>query len=94
MGVGALPEFEVPLPEDDDALECPDKGTKMEWDSIRLAADRVQRVAIGRAQYLKVTQEQLRWVRLESLGGATAEQYMRALKQKREGRVPPPWASL
>ena len=76
MGVGGLPEFEVPLPEDDDALDCPDKATKMEWDSVRLAADRVRRVAIGRADELKVTEELLRWVRPESLGGATAPSWL------------------
>ena len=30
MGAGAVPELEVPLPEDEDALMCPDKVTKVE----------------------------------------------------------------
>ena len=49
MGAGALPEFEVPLPEDDDALECADKHTKVEWDAIRLAEHWVKIEALGNA---------------------------------------------
>ena len=34
MGAGGVPEAEVPLPEDEEALLCPDKSTKSEWDAL------------------------------------------------------------
>ena len=72
MGAGALPEFEVPLPEDEDALPCPDKMTKMEWDAVRFAPQCLERKGFGPDTDLSVTDAQLRWLRPESQGGCTA----------------------
>ncbi len=61
-GLGAQPDFEAPAPEDEDALECPDKGTKSEWDAMWPVEHRVKREACGPAQALRVSADRLRWV--------------------------------
>ncbi len=81
MGAGALPEFEVPLPEDEDALECPDKGTKVEWDALWPMEDTVKRAGFGNAEDLRVSAEKLRLVKPERDGGATDAEYAAALRQ-------------
>ena len=100
MGAGAVPELEVPLPEDDDALECPDKATKAEWDALCMVEERVKREGFGDYEELKVPEDgettarqRLSWVKPEREGGATAEEYAAALRkypnpQKVEAPVP------
>ena len=68
MGAGATKEFEVPLPEDDDALECPDKGTKVEWDAIGTAEHCLKRASLGPTAQLRVDPERLRWLTPEREG--------------------------
>ena len=83
MGAGAVPEMEVPLPEDEDALLCPDRVTKCEWDAIRFAPDLVRRGAFAPTDVdiSCVTEEQLKWFRRPSRGGASREEYAKALLQ-------------
>ena len=104
MGAGAIPELEVPLPEDDDALECPDKATKAEWDALCMVEDCVQREGFGNPEELTVpdneeakASERLRWVKPEREGGSTAEQYEEALRNfpnPRKADAPVPLESL
>ena len=81
MGAGGLPHFEVPVPEDEDALDSPDKGTKVEWDAIWPVEDRVQRKACGDPDAIRADADRLRWVRPERDNGATAKEYAEALRQ-------------
>ena len=104
MGAGAVPELEVPLPEDDDALECPDKATKAEWDALCMAEDFVKREGFGKLEELQVpdtkeakASERLGWVKPEREGGCTAEVYAEALRKfpnPLKAEVPVPLESL
>jgi hypothetical protein len=80
MGAGAVPEMEVPLPEDEDALECPDRGTKVEWDALNTVEDRVLRAPLGDPHALSVSPDRLRWVKPERDGGVNAAEYAQALQ--------------
>ena len=57
MGAAGVPDLEVPLPEDDDALDSPDKSTKSEWDALWCAEDLVKRQGFGDAQLHGVTEQ-------------------------------------
>jgi hypothetical protein len=78
-GAGGQSEFEAPVPVDDEALDCPDRGTKVEWDALWPVEHLVERKAIGQVDGLNVDDERLRWVRPVSQGGVTAPEYIEAL---------------
>ena len=46
-GRSGVEDYEVPLPEDEGALECADKSTKHEWDALWTAQHLVQRQGFG-----------------------------------------------
>ena len=97
MGDGAVPELEVPLPEDDDALECPDKGTKAEWDALWPVQELLKRAGFGNQEELRVDPKLLRLVKPEREGGCTAEEYEEALRQRpnpRKADAPVPLEAL
>ena len=68
------------MPEDKDALECPDKATKAEWDALCMVEGSVKREGFGNEEQLKVPEDdttlkcsqRLRWVKPEREGGATS----------------------
>ncbi len=81
MGAGGVPELEVPLPGDEEALLCPDTSTKSEWDALWHAEDLIKRQGFGDERLHAVTAEQLRWVRpaRQEAAGASKEEYAAAL---------------
>ena len=79
-GAGAQAEFEVPAPVDEEALECPDKGTKAEWDALWPVEHMVRSRAFAQKPgVLEVSEERLRWVKPVREGGATPAEYEQAL---------------
>ena len=47
MGRGGVADFEVPLPQDDEALESPDAATKNEWDALHPFAAHIRPAELG-----------------------------------------------
>jgi len=82
MGRGGIAEFEVPLPLDESALDCPDLSSKNEWDAIHPFVDLVQKKPLGDQEAIKVQdRELLASVRPQSRGGLTDEMYADALEK-------------
>ena len=48
-GMCGVEGFEVPVPADDDALECPDKGTKVEWDAVGMDKNSLSYISFAAA---------------------------------------------
>ena len=81
MGAGGVADFEVPAPADEEALECPDRGTKAEWDALWPFEEHIRRSGFGDAEAMDVAPEKLRWLKPEREGGASAEEYDAALRE-------------
>ena len=86
MGRGGVPELEVPLPEDDDALDCPDTATKAEWDALWTHEDLIRPVAIlpegDPLPVIPANDERLRWVKPGRVGKLTAAQLRDVMRER------------
>ena len=80
MGGAGLEEYCVPLPEDEEALDCPDRSTKAEWDALWPHEELVQPRGFGDERFGGVTQEQLKWTKPASHQGARQDEFAQALQ--------------
>ena len=84
MGRGGTPEEEVPLPFDDEALDCPDSVTKAEWDALWPYEDLVRPEPLVDPDLpvpsIPDGDERLSWVLPERDGGCCEAAFDRAMR--------------
>ena len=79
MGRGGVPEEEVPVALDEQALDCPDTVTKAEWDALWPYEDLIKPAAIApedpRLQPLPDGDGRMAWVLPERDGGMPKKEF-------------------
>ena len=85
MGRGGLPEEEVPVMLDEEALDCPDNVTKNEWDAMWPYEDLVRPVPINPVgepvPLIPEGDERLSWVLPEREGGCNAKDFAEVVRR-------------
>ena len=98
MGRGGVPEQEAPVPLDKNALDCPDKVTCTEWDTLWASEDMIRPIPI-RAAHVELpvihdNDPKLTWVMPEREGGCSNKDFAQLLGTHAPVRPQEPMQSL
>jgi hypothetical protein len=97
FGRGSVPGEEVPLPVDDEALQCPDMVAKAEWDAVWPYDDLVRVEAIHAetpVEELRDGDPRLMWTLPERAGGLSDVEYATLCQQSQGSEEAPPPEAL